>query len=1000
MIERENSVDKPLIKTYKQFQAWIQANQDKVLLYVLAHDQLLNDDSLSPRVYNALRMYKKYRMSDIVFWDMKEISALIGLTGKQALEQIQKIYFSHHKEDIIAFVCADDPSDETETVSASIHKVKSLMLDPRKKNEIILFFTTVQIPLENLNLSVRSFNCLKRYRINFFHEVLPLYPEQFLEIPNLGRLSSVEICEKIEQVVLDLYVYRDEVPGKLSADPETLYIDPRHLTGWQLVSHPDFRERAIEYIKAHNVNLKDLKIHNVSDNLTLYDAICTTEPLSKLVCGKIEAYLSCIFDQLLHYCTDIHAMLYDDPDVKAKILGGFANAPFVGRTYFELREAFPTQVPDEQLERCVEQLENDEKIKRIDTLLYRVYPSFFVTLGESAISEEERDIIIKRCNGVTLETIGEEYGITRERIRQKYKKIMKQLRRISSLQNGTNVFCEDYYVYLYTNYLLDKEFVVDYLSLPNEIMGYLANEYRMGSKSLDEALEDSSIDFQTKLKIQEYLNRNKILLDGILVERKRTIVEKFVLSRIAANEIKFEDFTVKYNAFLERNGIDFDEDLYYTENVIRSRKNRFANSMHCLWKFGERLRYYPIEARDYTDILDALQLESFSNIQLSTLKFTEAFPEVMEEYDIRDHYELHNLLKKIADTYIEQEIHFGRQPTISFGEFDITNALMELLSELSPVSEEDFVNRIHEEYGYDHGTIRATYLQPLKLYYHQGIYTLDYPMIPDERSQILLAQLSEDFYYVSEIKKIYGDLFGAAYLDEINPYTLKQMGFIVNSNYVVRNCSSAMAYFERLLTERDVYDSTDMDRRYGHIGVYNEIKEHLRRTYQIFAFGRRQFVSIDKLNAVGITKEDVCDYCMAVKKTVKPQEFFTIHSLRMSGFVSKLDELGFDDAFYVGILTATLEFARVCFNGVYVLRLKCLDERCALNQREVIRYFSSMYDCVGIDAFVKECQLKYGVDIKEKHDIVEALSDTDMYYDRIMEKIYKNKELYYADIKD
>ena len=47
----------------------------------------------------------------------------------------------------------------------------------------------------------------------------------------------------------------------------------------------------------------------------------------------------------------------------------------------------------------------------------------------------------------------------------------------------------------------------------------------------------------------------------------------------------------------------------------RERKNRLCDSMYCLWKHGERLRYYDIESHDYTELLQTLHLETFENIE-------------------------------------------------------------------------------------------------------------------------------------------------------------------------------------------------------------------------------------------------------------------------------------------------------------------------------------------------------------------------------------------------
>ncbi|MDO4219466.1 MAG: DNA-directed RNA polymerase subunit alpha [Synergistaceae bacterium] len=58
--------------------------------------------------------------------------------------------------------------------------------------------------VEELDLSVRSLNCLKKAGINFIHELVARSPEQLLRYRNLGRKSLVEIQEKIARYDLHL----------------------------------------------------------------------------------------------------------------------------------------------------------------------------------------------------------------------------------------------------------------------------------------------------------------------------------------------------------------------------------------------------------------------------------------------------------------------------------------------------------------------------------------------------------------------------------------------------------------------------------------------------------------------------------------------------------------------------------------------------------------------------------------------------------------------------
>ena len=43
---------------------------------------------------------------------------------------------------------------------------------------------------------------------------------------------------------------------------------------------------------------------------------------------------------------------------------------------------------------------------------------------------------------------------------------------------------------------------------------------------------------------------------------------------------------------------------------------------------------------------------------------------------------------------------------------------------------------------------------------------------------------------------------------------------------------------------------------------------------------------------------------------------------------------------------------------------------------------------------------EYGVRIPERYEVMEAISNTDFYYDRIMDKLYKNKSIYYEEFDD
>lgn len=58
---------------------------------------------------------------------------------------------------------------------------------------------TGQIPIEELQLSVRAYNCLKRAQINSVADLLDYSHEDLLEIKNFGQKSAEEVVEALKQ---------------------------------------------------------------------------------------------------------------------------------------------------------------------------------------------------------------------------------------------------------------------------------------------------------------------------------------------------------------------------------------------------------------------------------------------------------------------------------------------------------------------------------------------------------------------------------------------------------------------------------------------------------------------------------------------------------------------------------------------------------------------------------------------------------------------------------
>ena len=58
--------------------------------------------------------------------------------------------------------------------------------------------------IDELELSVRSYNCLKRAGINTVQELINKTPEDLMKVRNLGRKSLDEVLAKLKELGLSL----------------------------------------------------------------------------------------------------------------------------------------------------------------------------------------------------------------------------------------------------------------------------------------------------------------------------------------------------------------------------------------------------------------------------------------------------------------------------------------------------------------------------------------------------------------------------------------------------------------------------------------------------------------------------------------------------------------------------------------------------------------------------------------------------------------------------
>jgi hypothetical protein len=457
--------------------------------------------------------------------------------------------------------------------------------------------------------------------------------------------------------------------------------------------------------------------------------------------------------------------------------------------------------------------------------------------------------------------------------------------------------------------------------------------------------------------------------------------------------VTFEEFIEIYNQFLKREEIPYDDSIYCTEEVQASRKNRLAEARFLLWKQSGQLRYYEVDSWDYTELLETLNFEVLENIELSTLKFMDDYPDIMEKYDIRDQYELHNLLRKIVPEDSFHQFRCGKMPMISFGTFNRADAMKNLMINNAPISFDDFVRLVRQEYGFESGAIPW---KAINEYYHQGMFTIDQKIMPAEHKEVLRAQLTEDFYTIEEVRTLFARCVPNGDLEEVNPYNLKTMGFLVFTRCVLQNYESMDAYFRYLLTKDEIVDIVPYRKKFAYIQGFSGTLQDLKRQREVIEFEPNQFVNIHKLEKNGVTKENLQEFCNQVYDFLEDGAYFSVKSLQQNGFQADLFDLGFSDWFYSNVLATDLRFSHCNIYGNIVLYKGKLNISIQSFETALIRESGSL-DCYDL---MTKLEKEYGCRAKDKWDVVYKVQGSEVYYDKMLDRLYSNAELYYRELDE
>ena len=854
-----------------------------------------------------------------------------------------------------------------------------------KEEEKDLSFSTdnlLQSPIEILGLSVRAYNALKSHKINTINELLNLSQEELVKMRNIGAKTVKEINAIVLEITHESdfakekytkYVNRTPVnTGKSTNNRE--YSDYPLLA--EYLKNYDESINVLDYSERVNHSLAEARINTVYE-LFIAAQSGSFEKLKRIgkkslkeLDVKFAQYLSPIIEKIQAGIINEKNINNNTEVLKRKIVAFLAAENAVEEEALINKFGLSSALAD-----SLNELKKEGKIDISDGTINLVCPRFLDVLNK-AKSSIDVDILERRAEGIKLSQLGEERGVSRERIRQLQRNQMKALD-VFLLQNyGIALYDEEKYKYSFETYAITNEQWLNYIKIDLSSLFYLESRYLRGKRDIQYIEKDKLVPINVRNGISLFNSIGKIDVGEKKISLSRAKIEDHVIREFCKDEVDIYAFQKLYNDFVMSQDDLIDTDLLLTEDKIGTRMNKLADSMIVLWKQFKRFRYYDIEARDYTDLLEGINFNHYHNLEISTQKIFDDFPEIMEEYDIRDKYELHNLLKKIHLEDHVPEVSFGRMPMVTFGVGDHFAQVMQILTRLSPVNTKDLTREIYSCYGIEPNVAAANWLKGFDKYYYQGVYKIQQEAVPENVLSRFNANLNKDFYFITELKEICNNMMPRYTEILTNPYNLKRMGFQVYNEYAIKNHENANEFFKKQILEYEIVNIYHLSTKFNYLRQFESTLYDLKKEYEIVEFKPQYAYTFRHLEKKGISKEDFYDYIENAYTFSADYEFFTIQLLKTNGFYHPLINRGLSDWLLASVLREDDRFYYGKFGGTQILSTKIRE----VTKQTLIEYHIKNYQEQTISDLMDFLSLTYGIVI-EKADIIEALKKANYSYD-------------------
>lgn len=262
--------------------------------------------------------------------------------------------------------------------------------------------------------------------------------------------------------------------------------------------------------------------------------------------------------------------------------------------------------------------------------------------------------------------------------------------------------------------------------------------------------------------------------------------------------------------------------------------------------------------------------------------------------------------------------------------------------------------------------------------------------MPYDHMEQLKSNLTNDFYFMNEVRYNYARIYPNANLSLVSTHNLEKMGFLVGSSYVIQNHPSEEAYFKYILSEQEEFDISAIHDRYSTLQAYIRCLNSSKSRRVIIEFEPNKYINIRKLEQMGVTLDLLEEYTNQIKNFLADDSFFSLKTLKTKGFISDLDSFNFPDHFYVSLIKEDNDLTSISFDGATIFNPK----NGLFIFQDVLVEIIKQFGSIRTNNLIKILSSNYGINI-DRNGLIQIMASSDIYYELFEDTFYSEQANYF-----